>query len=127
MAASVVAACGREPAALPLPECEPVLMVSPPTITIAVGQRARARGTMSGCLTDRRMTWRSLDSSVAGVVESHDSADVYIASVLGRGVGPATVLMTSVQDPTRSAWAAVTVLPVAVANRSVGGVRSRAP
>ncbi len=107
------AACGHDSQPLLPPPCDEIVTVTPSTASLAVGERARfvARMYSCGSQADVRLRWKVMDSAVAALVESHDSADLSVGTVIGRGEGSTAFLATSVRDPTRSAWASVMVMP----------------
>ena len=107
------AACGRDSQPLLTPPCDELVIVTPSSASLAVGERARfvARMYSCGSQADRSLRWKVMDSALAAVVEAHDSADVSVGTVIGRGEGSTVLLATSVRDPTRSGWASVTVMP----------------
>ncbi len=109
------AACGREPLAV-RPYCgEAYVGVTPEAVTIAVNGKTRLVA-QTRCIGwgNEGVTWKARDTSVAAVVEFHDSVGLSVALVVGRGGGTTDLFAIAVADPTRVAATRVRVLPYAL-------------
>ncbi len=109
------AACGRDSGPLMPAPSDGVVMVTPSSVALAVDERVRLVARTS-CIGrgDEGLTWIVRDTSVAAVVEFHDSAGLGIAVVAGRGEGSTVIHAIARADPTRGAGAAVQVFPWAL-------------
>ncbi len=107
------AGCGRDSAA-PFTGCgDGLLLVTPSAVTLAVGETARLVALPTCSLGRLGITWEIADGSVAALVEAHDSAQLGLATVIGRGVGRTLVIARSVADPSHASAADVSVGPAA--------------